>query len=108
MSFGPNKTTTDYTSLGFGQYREFLFPYGLEVHVDSDTDVDCLDFGLDDSNIDADTKPELVNSVDPPTVADTENQEVMVAGIEQTLHMNADSITPEVELLELGEFPILH
>lgn len=80
----------------------------MGVHIDYDADVDCLDSEPDDSDVDADAEPELADSEDLATVVDTEDREVMVVGIEHSLHMNVDCMTPEVELLKLYEFPTSH
>lgn len=50
----------------------------------------------------------MADSVDLATVVDIEDREVVVAGIEQSLHNDADDMAPEVELMELDEFPISH
>lgn len=71
----------------------------MEVYVDSDVDVDCLDFEPDDSDIDADMEPEMVDSMDLATVADTRDQEVMIASIEQSLHIDADKRASEIKFM---------
>lgn len=80
----------------------------MQAHVDSDTDVDCLDFKSNDYDIDVDVEPELDDSTNLTMIPGTEDQEVVVAGIEQPLHMDADNMAPNVELAELSEFTILH
>lgn len=79
---GPTETIIDYTSSGSGQYGESLFPAGLEVYIDSDADVECLDLDLVDYDIDDDTEPELADSVNLATITGTEDRDVMVVGIE--------------------------
>lgn len=92
-------------SLGLGRSGESLFPAGLEVYIYSDANVNCSDFKSDDYEIDVDAEPELDDSADLATVTGTEDREVMVAGIEQLLHMDVDSRAPEIEIVEIGEFP---
>lgn len=53
-----------------------------EVYIDSDADVDCLDFEPDDSDVEVDLEPELDDLVDLATVVGTEDWEIMVVGIE--------------------------
>lgn len=87
--------------MGSGQSGESLFLVGLEVYVDSDGDVDCLDFNLDDFDVDPGVEPELDDSVDLAKVVDIEDQEVMVASIEHMVDMDVDNRAPEVELVKL-------
>lgn len=98
----------DYMSLGLGQSGESIFLVGLEVCVYFDATVDYLDFKSDDSDVDVVMKPELADLEDLATVAGAEDREVVVAGIEQLLHMDADNVAPKVDLAKLGEFRISH
>lgn len=68
--------------MGSGQSREYLFLVGLELYVDFDANVDYLDFKHDDSDIDADVEPGLVDLEDLAMVAGAEDRDVMAAGIE--------------------------
>lgn len=80
----------------------------MEVYVDSDADVGYLDFKPDESDVDANAEPGVVDSVDLVTVAGTKDRDVMVAGIEQPMHMDDDNMEHNTEILELDEFPISH
>lgn len=53
----------------------------MEVYVDSDVDVDCLNFEPADSDVDTDVEPGYVDSVDLAIVIDTTDREVVVADI---------------------------
>ncbi|KAI5415410.1 hypothetical protein KIW84_040741 [Lathyrus oleraceus] len=57
-----------------------------------------------DSDINADMESELADSADIATVAGTKDLEVMVAGIEQPLHVDVDNRAPETEFVEPGKF----
>lgn len=85
-SFGPTETIIDYTSSKSGQYGESFFPVGLEVYIDSNADVD--------SDVGAETEPKLDDLAYLATVAGAEDQEEMVVGMEQPLHMNVDNRAP--------------
>lgn len=69
-------------SLESDQSRESLFLASLEVYVDFAADVDCLDYDPDDFDVDADVECEMADWVNLAMVVGSEDQEVMVVGIE--------------------------